>query len=219
MAKICSQCGITIGFLGFSETIEEVIYCKNCTEKYRAARDSKIRIAALAKQEQIKIINDGIVASMIAELAPKAQISNDSKCAIKLDALRNLVDSGTLTAPEFEVIKPTLLQYWSQSKPGQLEGRFSGMYEKAKELISRQLVAPASAQYPTLHQDMINFFFDRDQLVITTYVDSQARSSALLRSNVRAKFDLETDDCLGISFFHDVNPPWQKMEWGPYVLV
>ena len=219
MSKNCSQCGSKIGFLGFSETIEGSIYCRDCTEKYRATRDEKVRKEIQAKQERMQVIQDGIVESMRTELAPKSPTDIDIKYAAKLDALRNLVMLGTLTAAEFEVLKPTLLQYWSQGDPHQPRGRFTEMYEQAKELISRQLVAPASAQYPALHSDMIAFFFEKNQLVITTYVDSQARSSALLRSNVRAKFDLETDTCLGISFFHDVNPPWQKMEWGPYALV
>jgi len=209
MVKNCSQCGRRIRFSEPWEMIEGDVFCQDCAEKYR-----------VRQEEETGRHRDRIIEAVRMELARKTPIDCDPKYAAKLEALRDLVNEGTLTTSEFDALKLTLLQHWSQSGPHNPQhGRFAGMYEQAKELISRCLVAPATAQYPPLDFTMIIFVdCENNQFVINTYVDSQARSSALLRSQFRAKFDLETDKCLGLSVFQDVNPPMQKMEWGPYVL-
>jgi hypothetical protein len=196
------------------------VFCQDCAERYRARQEEEVRRHRDAEQRIVQARWDGIIEAVRMELAGKISTRSDPKYAAKLEALRDLVSKGTLTTSEFDALKPALLLHWSQGESYEkLRGRFGGMYEQAKELASGYLVAPATAKYPPLDPDMIIFVdCESHQFVINTYVDSQARSSALLRSQFRAKFDLESGKCLGISLFQDVDPPWQKMEWGPYVL-
>jgi len=219
MAKNCSQCGRRIRFSEPWEMIEGGVFCQDCAEKYRARQEEEVRRHRDAEQRILQAKRDGIIEAVQTELAGKTSTRSDPKYAAKLEALRDLVSKGTLTTSEFDALKLTLLQHWSQSGPHDPHGRFAGMYEQAKELISRCLVAPATVKYPPLDPTMIIFVdCESNQLVINIYVDSQNSYSAMVRSQFRAKFDVETDKCLGLSVFQDVNPPMQKMEWGPYVL-
>ena len=215
MAKNCSSCGCKIGFLEFSETIKGHVFCQACAPRQAEVAEQR----HCAEQKELQAKRDEVIEAVRAELAASTPTHGDPRYASKLEALQDLLKSGILTLEEFDTLKSTLLQHWSQGE-AYARGRFAAMYEHSTELISRTLVAPATAKYPPLALGMIIFVdCESNQFIINTYVDSQARSSALLRSQFRAKFDLETDTCLGVSLFQDVNPPWQKMEWGPFVLV
>ncbi len=203
MAKTCSQCAVKIGFFDNCEIVDRAVWCVDCFNKFRAIQNAKIR-----KEQQ------EIVKAIQAELSLEASPESDPKYAAKFEALSNLLITGTLTAPEFAALKSSLLQHWSKGEPQCRQGRFTEMYAKAKDLFSRQLVAPATAQYPNLRLDMIIFEnCGSGEFIIDTYVDSQARSSALIRSKVRAKFNWNNSKCLSTSFFQDTKPPYQQMEW------
>jgi len=162
---------------------------------------------------------EAILDAIRAELATESSAVNEPGNASKLQALSNLASAGIIEAVEFEAMKAALIQHWSQTRLGVAKGRFGSMWEQAQQVISTKLVAPASARYPVLESSMA--IFDDcapGEFVIEAFVDSQARSSALLRTQVRAKFNVVTGQCLGVSLWHDTAPPWQKMAWSKYEL-
>ena len=216
MAKNCSQCGCRIRFSENREIVMGGVVCLDCASKYRARQEEEERTRCDAEQQELQTRREGVIEAVRAELAEKTSTHRDPKYAAKLETLRDLAIKGTLTTSEFDALKLALLQHWSQGEPHDPQhlGRFAGMYEEAKEIIARCLVAPATAKYPPLDLAMIIFDdCEIDQFVLDVHVDSQARSSALLRSQFRAKFDLETDECQGVSLFQDVNPPCGRDAW------
>ena len=214
MAKRCSLCGRKIRLHESRETIGDQLYCDDCAARRREEK----RQRQIAEEEGLQAVRQRVVQAVREELTRPSREQDDPAFTRKLNSLHSLVGRGVLTAAEFNTLKKSLMRHWAW--PDEPQGRFGVMYEAAKGIISKALVAPATAKFPLLEESMIVFEgCEPNQFLISSYVDSQARSSALLRSRYRAKFDLNTGTLLGVSLFQDLNPPYQNMGWGPYVLL
>lgn len=183
MVNCCANCG--------SRIILSDKYCRQCGKKII----SDISFVDIPINKYRKMI----IQEVIKELNPEKK-QFDEKFALKLEKLNNLVEENVLSKIEFDLIKDTLTKN-QQYKP---QGRFTIMWKKAQEEAKKQLVNPKSAKFPDLEIEFINFKDCKvNEVNISAYVETKSRSSALLRLNINARFNLDDSSLIKI----DINQP------------
>jgi hypothetical protein len=175
MTDSCSHCGNKIGFLDI-KNFDDMLVCNICYKNL------------------LKLRRNWIFEQIIKEIDLKKD-SLDDNIKTKLMEIHNLVGEGILNEYEFEDMKNVLIK---KKQNVTNEGRMHKLWKMVQEEAKKRLVAPASAKFPDLKVEFITFddSCNEHQFLIVAYVDSQARSSALLRLSLKAKCDYRANSVL-----------------------
>lgn len=211
MSVSCPMCGKKINFFNSTKYNGKTL-CMDCVQK-------SIETEKEEKNNDLLLMRNKIIENVKNEIASATEnnFSYNNELKEKIEGIYDLVTRGILTIDEFSFIREQFIRKCNKNNVSQSDGKYLKLWEIVKEKVRAKLVAPATAIFPDLSADFITFTdCDEDEFIFDTYVDSQNKNSALIRTKVRIAFNLKNYEYIGVSFYTDTNYPYERMEWSPY---